>query len=374
MAKSSKENICENTVFVVSQEVGENLAKGFTRWVASSRAFDFSAAAVTVKDRIVDQCRPPHPAANSNIRKPRWYNGRIYNMLSRRKDAQLLTRWRSRALVHAALCWVALLGSGGIYPAQAANAPQPQAAEKSDKGPLLQLGPGDSVSIQVYGQPDMATTVYVGDEGSIPVPLAGNVPVAGLSPAQAGSRIEAALRGHKILVDPHVTLTVVQTRSQRVSVLGQVGAPGRYPIESNTSILDLLAQAGGVGVNGSDVIYVIRQDRDGKEIRYPVDLKGLAGGGAIPTMALKGGDSVFVPKAEQFSIYGEVTTPGRYRVEPGMTVIEAIAKAGGITLRGSQHRVAIKRKQANGSYTSVKANFGDLVQPDDVIQVKESIF
>ncbi len=57
-----------------------------------------------------------------------------------------------------------------------------------------------------------------------------------------------------------------------------------------------------------------------------------------------------------------------------MTVVEAIAKAGGITLRGSQRRVEIKRKQANGDYSTVKAKLGDLVQPDDVIQVKESIF
>jgi polysaccharide biosynthesis/export protein len=243
------------------------------------------------------------------------------------------------------------------------------------KAPLLQLGPGDSVSIQVYGQPDMSTTVYVSDDGTIPVPLAGAVQVGGLSPSQASSHIEAALRDGKFLVDPHVTLTVVQSRSQRVSVLGQVGTPGRYPIESNTSIFDLLAQAGGVTANGSDIVYLLRPDKDGKEIRYPIDLKGLASGnGAIPTQTLRGGDSVFVPKAEQFSIYGEVTTPGRYRVEAGMTVIEAIAKAGGITQRGSQRRVQIKRKQANGSYSTLKARFGDLVQPDDVIYVKESIF
>jgi polysaccharide export outer membrane protein len=243
------------------------------------------------------------------------------------------------------------------------------------KAPLLQLGPGDSVNIQVYGQPDLSTTQYVGDDGSLSIPLAGNVPVAGMSPAQASARIEGALKSAKILVDPHVTITVTQTRSQRVSVLGQVGTPGRYPIESNTSILDLLAQAGGVSAGGSDIVYVLRQDKDGKEVRYPVDLKGLAAGtGAVPTLTLQGGDSVFVPKAEQFSIYGEVTTPGRYRVEPGMTVIEAVARAGGINVRGSPRRIFIKRKKPDGTYAITKAAQSDLVQPDDVIQVKESIF
>ena len=248
-------------------------------------------------------------------------------------------------------------------------------AKPDAKAPLIQLGPGDSVSILVYGQPDLSTTVYVADDGSVAVPLAGTIPVAGMSPAQASARIEAALKAAKILVDPHVTLTVTQTRSQRVSVLGQVGTPGRYAVESNTTIFDLLAQAGGITANGSDTVYIIRRDNDGKETRYPVDLKGLSGGsGTLPAMSLQGGDSVFVPKAEQFSIYGEVATPGRYRVEPAMTVIEAIAKSGGITIRGSQRRVEIKRKLANGDYSTVKAKLGDLVQPDDVIQVKESIF
>ena len=274
------------------------------------------------------------------------------------------------------LMCVALLAGVSWNLVAAAAAVVPDAAGvPAQKTPLLQLGPGDSVSILVYGQPDMSSTVYVGDDGTIAVPLAGTVQVAGLSPAQASARIESALKTGRILVDPHVSITVTQSRSQRVSVLGQVGSPGRYPIESNTSIFDLLAQAGGISATGSDTVFIIRQGGDGKESRVPVDLKGLANGnGAIPSVSLKGGDSVFVPKAEQFSIFGEVTTPGRYRVEPGMTVIEAVAKAGGITLRGSQHRIQIKRKSSNGDYTNVKAKLGDLVQPEDVIQVKESIF
>jgi polysaccharide export outer membrane protein len=221
----------------------------------------------------------------------------------------------------------------------------------------------------------MSGTVYVSDDGSIPVPLAGAVPIAGLSPQQASARIEKALRDGKFLIDPHVTLTVAQSRSQRVSVLGSVGTPGRYAIESNTSIFDLLAQAGGVSENGADVVYLLRADKDGKEIRYPINLKGLSSGAnAIPTQTLRGGDTVFVPKAEQFYIYGEVQTPGKFRVEADMTVVEAIARAGGITLRGSQRRVEIKRKKPDGSYATTKAKLGDLVRADDVIQVKESIF
>jgi polysaccharide biosynthesis/export protein len=276
-----------------------------------------------------------------------------------------LTRKFWRGILQSVI-WSTLLVLGAVQHAGAETPVAPPAA----KAPLLQLGPGDSVTFQVYGQPDLSTTAYVADDGTLSVPLAGNVPVAGLSPSQASSKIEAALKTAKILVDPHVTLTVTQSRSQRVSVLGQVGTPGRYPVESNTSVFDLLAQAGGITANGADVVFVIRRDKDGKEVRYPVDLAK----GDVSSLTLQGGDSLFVPKAEQFSIYGEVTTPGRYRVEPGMTVIEAIAKAGGITLRGSSHRIEIKRKLANGDYATTKAKIGDVVQPEDVIQVKESIF
>ena len=177
------------------------------------------------------------------------------------RDVRVQMGWLNRRFLGLALVLITGLGSaarfaaaqdapaasppGSAQPAQATPAvPAPDGApEAQAKTPLLQLGPGDSVSIQVYGQPDMSATVYVSDDGTIPVPLVGMVQVGGLSPSQASNRIEAALRNGNFLVDPHVTLTVVQSRSQRVSVLGSVGTPGRYPIESNTSIFDLLAQA-----------------------------------------------------------------------------------------------------------------------------------
>jgi polysaccharide biosynthesis/export protein len=243
------------------------------------------------------------------------------------------------------------------------------------KPPLLQLGPGDSVAIEVYAQPDLGGTVYVSDDGTIPVALAGPVQVAGLSPSQASARIEKALRDGKFLVNPHVTLTVTQSRSQRVSVIGEVGKPGRYAVESNTSILDLLAEAGGPTELAGDTVDILRQGADGNITRIQVSLKGLADGGrTFSASALKGGDSVYVPRAPQFYIYGEVATPGKFKVEVGMTVVQAIARAGGLTPRGSAQRVVVKRTKPDGTYDTTKAKLSDLVQADDVIRVKESIF
>jgi polysaccharide export outer membrane protein len=240
---------------------------------------------------------------------------------------------------------------------------------------LMPLGPGDSVSIQVYGQPDMSSTEYVADDGTINLPLVGHVQVSGLSPVDAGTKVEKALSKGQFLVDPHVSITIVQSRSQRVVVLGEVKTPGRYAVEPNSSIMDLLAQAGGLTDKAADTGYVLRTDAAGNVTRTPVDLRGMvAGSGPVTSLDLRGGDSLLVPRAEQFYIYGEVTTPSMYRLEPGMTVIQAIARAGGITARGSERRIEIKRPTKDGKYVVIHAKADDHVEPDDVIRVKESIF
>lgn len=270
------------------------------------------------------------------------------------------------------LVWALPFSASRAQPLTPAELPP---AQKDVISRIIQLGPGDSVKIEVYGQPDMTTTVYVSDDGTIPVPLAGAVQISGLSPSEASQRIEKALKDGGFLVDPHVTLTVTQSLSQRVSVQGQVGKPGVYPIESNTTVYDLLAAAGGALDTSANTIFLLRPDQAGNVQRYPINLKGLENAtGSIPSQSLRGGDSIFVPRGEQFYIYGEVTAPNKYRVEPEMTVIEAIIRAGGVTPRGSERRVDIKRMTASGKYETIKAKLNDLVKADDVIHVKESIF
>jgi polysaccharide export outer membrane protein len=244
----------------------------------------------------------------------------------------------------------------------------------ADQQHMSQLGPGDSVSIQVFGQPD-ATTVYVGDDGTISVPLVGNIQVAGISPVEAAARVAKALKNGGYFVDPHVTIIVTQPRSQLVSVVGEVQSSGRYPINPATTIVDLLAQAGGVKETASGVGYVLRSDGNGHINRYPVDLSGLTDiKDVLPTPTLLGGDSLVVPRAEHYYVIGAVTTPGTYSIEPGMTVIQGIARAGGINERGSERRIQLKRLGKNGQDQVLNAKPGDPIQADDIIRVKESIF
>jgi polysaccharide biosynthesis/export protein len=264
-------------------------------------------------------------------------------------------------------------GVADSSPPSAGPSSAPTAAVSDDRR-LVQLGPGDQITLEVYGQPDMNSTLYVGDDGTISVPLAGPVKVSGLTPVIAAKRVEGALVSGQFLVAPHVTIALLVGKSQRVSVLGEVRTPGRYSIDPNTSVFDLLAQAGGTTQDSADVIDVSRTEANGRVTHYTIDLKANDHNGATSAQKLESGDEIMVPRAEQFYIYGEVTTPNKYRIERGMTVVEAIARAGGVTPRGSERRVDIKRIGKDGNYVVRHAKASDLVEPNDVIRVKESIF
>jgi polysaccharide biosynthesis/export protein len=282
--------------------------------------------------------------------------------------------YRSGQHTKIALLLVFGLGIGLAFKGQAQTV-QPSARPSHE--PLLLLGPGDEVTIHVFGQPNMDGTMYIADDGTVQVPLAGPVHVTGLSPTEAAQAAEAALRKKQILVNPHVTFTIVKSMSQQVSVLGEVRKPGIFPIESNSTLLDLLAQAGGETEQGADTIFILRSGPHGVMRRLAVNLQGLAETGTTPEAAevtLKGGDQVYVPRAAQVFVMGEVRTPGQFRIDPGMTVLEALARAGGVTDMGTTRRIIIKRQERDGRYRQLSARLTDKVQPNDVITVRERIF
>lgn len=263
---------------------------------------------------------------------------------------------------------------GAAAAAAATTSPPGLADADAVNGGLILIGPGDLVSVSVYGQPDMDGDVYVSDQGTISVPLLGPVSVAQLSPVEAAHRVELALISHQLLVQPHVTIQVVQSHSQLVSVLGEVAKPGRYPINPDTNIIQLLAEAGGETENGADFVYVLRSEPQGTQ-RVRVNLTGLGDAkDPLPHDVLHAGDSVYVPRAQQIYVYGEVKSPGVYRFQPGMTVMEAITQAGGVDEKGSRRRLELKRTGANGQVQVLHVRADDLVQPGDNIRVKQSIF
>lgn len=277
------------------------------------------------------------------------------------------------------------LGDGRVFapPARVLQAGDPDLTlSRAVGGPggvqsvgAFNLGPGDVISMTVYSRPELDTTAFVSDRGRVVLPLIGEIAIAGLSPADAAERIAKAYQRGEFLVDPQINVVVSEYRSQQISVLGEVKNPGRFPVETRLTVLDALALAGGVTELGGGVVYVLRPDGAGGSSRIDIDLDAvLESPRSASLFELRGGDSVVAPKAETFYIYGEVRQPNAYRLKPGMTVIQALSVAGGLTERGSDKRVQIKRKQRNGALETVQAELNSTIWPDDVIYVKERLF
>jgi len=252
----------------------------------------------------------------------------------------------------------------------AASAMSAVAAMASD----MPLGPGDTVKISVFGNPDLSLETKVSEAGDITFPLIGNVPVGGLSSADAERKISGLLTGGGFLRKADVNIIVTDLQSQQVSVLGQVQHPGRFAISGKRSVTDMLAVAGGVAPEGGDTATVIRT-RDGKTSKLVVNLREMMQSGDMrPDLDLINGDMVYVENAPKFYIYGEVQRPGGYRLERNMTVVQALSIGGGLTTRGTERGLRIKRREANGNLLTIDVKNDDVLQADDVVYVKESLF
>jgi polysaccharide export outer membrane protein len=237
------------------------------------------------------------------------------------------------------------------------------------------LGAGDSIRVMVFQNPDLTTETRVSDRGTIVFPLVGEVALSGHTPSAAGDRIAEQLKQGNFLKNPQVTVSVLQVRSRQVSVLGQVARPGRYALDDTSSKLtDILALAGGIGPAGDDTVTVMAR-RNGKVSKLEVDVVEMYRSGDLsPNIEVQNGDTIFVPRAPVFYIYGEVQRPGAYRLEPDMMVMHALSLGGGLTPQGTQRGLKIHRRMPDREVRKLDAQLDQPVQPDDVIYVRASLF
>jgi polysaccharide export outer membrane protein len=245
----------------------------------------------------------------------------------------------------------------------------PPAAPKA--GADYRLGALDLVRITVFGSPELTTEARISETGNITCPLIGSVAAAGLSVAELEALLVQRFTTGNFLRQPQVAVLIVEYQSQKVTVLGFVNKPGQYPLRAASTVMDALAEAGGiVAQTASDRATLIHADGT----HTPLDLEALFRGDPAHNLRVAGGDRIYVPRAEQFYIYGQVQKPGQYRLERNMTVSRAISTGGGLTTRGTERRATLKRRGPDGKEKQVSARATDLLQPDDVLLIKESLF
>lgn len=315
------------------------------------------------------------------------------------------------------------------------------------------LGTGDFVKVTVYGDADLIREIRIAENGVLTFPLIGEVQVDGMTTVQAERAIANQLKKGGFISNPQVSVVVLQFLSKTVSVLGGVYKPGRYPVTRPSDVKDMIAEAGGITLDGSEIVTVVRGDKrseydlheiisqhaNKKEItmyggetiyvgsrdvavtgqllrpakygiqgglRKLTDFISLAGGPTelagellFYTTSISGtpvteqinidelfkapsseknkqvypGDVLYVPKAPQVYVYGEVQRPGNYKIEKNMTVMQAIVKAGGLTIRGTQRSVKLHRKNEDGAVIKHSPDLSGLLQDEDVLFIEESL-
>jgi polysaccharide export outer membrane protein len=245
------------------------------------------------------------------------------------------------------------------------------------------IGAGDVLLINVWGHEDLSREVVVSEKGTFSFPLVGGVEAAGLTIKEVEAKLVHLLSAG-YLINPYVTIRIKGYESRKVYVLGQVRSPGTYSLEKETSLIEIISRAGGVSDDAGWIIEVVRPserlpdkpvtpDEAKKEDIIRLDVEGLLGGRPKDNIRIEGGDTIFVPKAAYYFIFGEVKSPGSYKLRRDTTVLKAVIMAGGFTDKASKRRIKIRRKEGEETI-KVRVKLDDPVLSQDTIIVPESFF
>lgn len=249
------------------------------------------------------------------------------------------------------------------------------------------LGTEDLLEVSVFEVPELNRSVRISESGTVALPLIGEIHAAGLTPRELEERIRGILDGGYVK-DPHVSVYVQEHGSKKVSVLGAVGKPGVYEMLGPRNLLQVLAQAGGLDPESGAEIFVIRASPGGGHRRIPVSVDALMSSrDPSSNVAIEPGDVISVPRDRMIHIFvdGAVKTPGRIEQPASrrISLLQAIAKAGGATDRANLKKVQILRQGPSGTQNAVLVNLrrvrkgrepDPILRDGDVVVVPETFF
>ncbi len=248
------------------------------------------------------------------------------------------------------------------------------------------IGPRDLLEIRVFEVPELNIERRVSDEGTINLPLIGDIPVQGLTEAELADRLKAMLEA-KYVQHASVSVQVREFRSKPISVIGAVKQPGNLAFSGRWTLLEALSAAGGLTEEHGNTIYILRRADNGLSDQISVDVDDLMlradPDANVPIFA---NDVINVPAKVAVTVFclGEVAHPGavEFQSTERITLLTAIARAGGLTDRASR-KIQIKRRDRNGrdlefdvDYKRVLAGKDEdpSLHSGDVVVVKESFF
>jgi len=289
------------------------------------------------------------------------------------------------------------------------------------------IGPGDLVNVQVFDVPEMSRELRVSQTGTIGMPL---VPVrlhiSGLTETQTEQKITEVLEANGLISNPEVSVTVKEKKSRPITIVGAVAHPQVYEADRQVTLIDVLAQAGGITPDAADHVIVTRPERDNSQDAAdaaqqdtapsvsasdaPPAAQGsdkpsaeppqipppvvntitvnlsqiLEAGDMVNNVIIQPGDVVTVPHAGIVYVLGAVPRPGGYTVtndRAQLSTLKVLSLAGGLERTAKSDRAVIVRKDATGKQQEVDVDLKKIMKfeaedvqlrPSDILFVPRS--
>ena len=256
------------------------------------------------------------------------------------------------------------------------QAPAPAPATEAPASGKYQIGPQDLLKITVLDEGELSQSYRVDADGFISFPYINRVKAAGTTLSDIQEKIRTDLISGGFLKNPQVRVEIESYKSQSVMVSGEVRSPGKIPMTGAMTVLEALAAAGSPTSSASSELTIAHAKKPGAESTDSditrVNWKDLNLGKGTD-VAIQDGDLINVPKAQTFFMTGQIHNPGSFVLEPGTTVQQAVAMAGGLTDRGSDRRISASRL-VNGKLTDVSLKMEDRVMANDVVTIGQRFF
>jgi polysaccharide export outer membrane protein len=264
----------------------------------------------------------------------------------------------------------------------------PQTKEARDQFVrAYRIGPGDLLEIRVFEVDELSQTVRVSEDGSITLPLIGRVVVSGMTQEGVVDRLTELLQA-KYVKNPQVTIFIREYKNQQVAVIGAVENAGSYELVGRRNLLQIISMAGGFSDTVGNEVFILREGPNGESTTIAIDLKDLmVNGNQALNVPIEPNDVINVPVDREVRVFvmGRVNQPGPVtaKMSEGITLLRAIAGAGGLADGAKQTAIQISRKDRSGLEVKFKVNLKDIIKgktmdlrlnEGDVVFVPESFW
>ncbi len=250
------------------------------------------------------------------------------------------------------------------------------------------VGPHDLIEVKVWDFEELDQEVRIKPDGTITMPLLGELNVGGKGQKEIENMIARLLIESGNLKKPQVTVSIREYVSRKVTVAGAVSNPGELVMLGDWTVLDLLGQAGGLNDRAGKKLHVLRPLADGTTRTIEIDVEALVYGADVSQdIRLVPGDRIVIPYLQKIRVYvmGAVQKPGpvEFPKDEIMTLLMAITSAGGTTDRANESRIEIRRRLDGGKSSTFTVNLRKIqrgkmedvnLQRDDIVFVRESFF